>query len=114
MSTTPGGCTYRREAPTAARASDGAVAELLGQRGRLAERRGPERPLAAPDSGLAEAQQQLAAALERLGLEAPLHVERARVVLGRLLVGEHRGRLLAGAQRVRDRLLGVLGIGTRA
>ena len=33
-------------------------------------------------------------------------------MLGRLLVREHRGRLLAGAERVRDRLLGVLRIGS--
>ena len=88
----------------------GAVAEPLGQSGRLAKGGGPERTVAAPDAGLADAQQQLAAAVGRFGLEAPLHVEGARVVLGRLLVREHRGRLLAGADRVRDRLFRVLRI----
>ena len=88
----------------------GSVAELLGQRRRLAERRGGVGPLAAAHPRLAQGQQQLAAPAHRVGLEAPLHVERAGVVLGRLLVGEHGGGLLGGAQRIDDGLLRVLGV----
>ena len=111
------GVDHPRRLHVAARGPDrgagqrGAVAEPLRQCGRLAERERAERSLAGPDPGLAEPQQQLAAPLGRLGLEPPLDVDGARVMLGRLLVREHRRRLLAGAEGVGDRLLGVLGIG---
>ena len=85
-----------------------AVAKALPDRGRLLQRGRCERPLTASHPCLAQEQQQLETTFERIRLVALQHLKRARVVLSRLLVREHRGGLFARPAPVGDRFVRVL------